>query len=255
MEQEMIKKFEIFFKECKNYIIETYDQIEIEEKGSSDLVTNVDIEIEQKIITFINEHFPQDKIIAEESAVDELTHEATWLIDPIDGTINFSYGSKIYGIQITRVVDKEPAFSILYLPEMEDFYCAIKGQGAYRNGKRLSVQTTLPMRLSIVSFGDFSSSCKASRPYQMDLIDILKEEVSKIRIFGSSCMDFSAVASGQTHCHIMFSKRVWEFKGGLLLAEEAGLTSALIEIPKTDVRAVCVAHDPKVIERIKKVLF
>lgn len=226
----------------------------IEEKGTSDLVTNIDIELEKKIIQFIKGHFPKDLIIGEESVIDDLTDATTWLIDPIDGTINFSYGSKIYGIQITRVVNKEPVFSVLYLPEIDDFYYAIKGEGAYRNGIKLSVQNSVPIRLSVISFGDFSSSCKDSRPYQIELIDVLKEEVSKIRIFGSSCMDFSAVASGQTHCHIMFSKRIWEFKGGLLLAAEAGLEVALIDIPNTTVRAVCVSHHPELISRVKEIM-
>jgi len=226
----------------------------IQEKTASDLVTNIDLEIEEMIITFIKKHYPNDLIIAEETLDEKLTDQATWLIDPIDGTVNFSYGSTLYGIQLCHLINKEAIFTLMYLPASKDIYHAIKGQGAYRNNLPLHVQKNHPLHLSLVSFGDFSKSSYPSRPYQMTLIDHLKESVMKIRIFGSSCIDFTAVASGQTHAHIMFSKRIWEFYAGLLLCKEAGLLTEIYTIPNTDIHAIIACHTKPLLKEIKEIL-
>lgn len=254
MTETIMDIFLPFLQSCDEYIRSAKKAMVVEKKDEFDLVTNIDFDIEQRIIGFIKEHYPEDKIIAEETSVHDLTNEATWIIDPIDGTINFSYGSKLYGIQICRVINNETVFTIMYLPEMGDVYYAEKGKGAYRNNIPLTPQKDLAMSLSLISFGDFSKSSMASRPYQMKLIDTLKDEALKIRIFGSSCVDFCAVASGQTHCHIMFSNRLWEFKAGLFLCEEAGLQCETIAIPGTSISAVCVAHNKDILSRVKHIL-
>lgn len=250
----IVNMFSPLIKQCSEHIDRKRPELDIQEKQGSDLVTNLDYEIEHMIIEYIKCLFPKDKIIAEESSVEKLTHSPTWIIDPIDGTVNFSYGSKLYGIQFCRVINKETELAIMYLPELNDLYYAVKGQGAYKNGHRLKTLDQLPLRLSLISFGDFSSSSSESRPYQMHLMDTLKEEVLKIRIFGSSCVDFCSVADGQTHCHIMFSRRIWEFKAGILLAEEAGLTYRRIEIKNTPVSCVCVGHNKDTVAKVEELL-
>ena len=249
-----MEHFKPLLKQCKEHILTSKEGLIIEEKEDSDLVTNLDLEIETMIIAFIKTHYPKDLIISEETSIETLTDEPTWVIDPIDGTVNFSYGSKLYGIQLCKMVNKIAVFTILYLPEMDDLFYASKGEGAYRNDKPLFADTQHAIRLSQVSFGDFSKSCYESRPYEMKLIDTLKEEALNIRIFGSSCMDFTALASGQTHCHIMFSKRIWEFYAGLLLCEEARLVTEQIQIKNTDITAICAAHNPKMLTRVKEIL-
>lgn len=251
---DLIDLFKPVLKQCKEHISTSKLHMTSEEKAGSDLVTNLDFEIEEKLIHHIKSLFPEDLIIAEETSVEALTDAPTWVIDPIDGTVNFYYGSKIYGIQFCRMICKEAVFTILYLPELDDLFYAVKDHGAYRNGVRLQGHPNMPIKDSLVSFGDFSKSSMASRPYQMKLMDALKEEVLKVRIFGSSCMDFSALASGQTHAHIMFSKRIWEFASGLLLLSETGVFTERISIEGTDITAICGAHNPSLLQRIRNIL-
>lgn len=249
-----IEMFKPILQMCKEHIINSKEKMVIEEKKDYDLVTNLDIEVEQILIKNIKQHFPNDMIIAEESSNKSLTINPTWIIDPIDGTVNFSYRSKIYGIQFCRLINKEAVFAVLYLPELDDLYYAIKGKGAYKNGLQIYNNPNHPIEKSIISFGDFSKSSFSSRPTQLKLIDSLKDIALKIRIFGSSCMDFSSLASGQTHAHIMFSKRIWEFSAGLLLLKEAGLHTSKVMIDETNIAAICGAHNPKVLKYIENLI-
>lgn len=86
-------------------------------------------------------------------------------------------------------------FAALYVPSTDTLYHSILGNGAFKNGVPLKSYPDFPIAKSLVSFGDFSKSAPASRPYQMKLIGTLKEEAMKIRLFGSSCIDFTALAA------------------------------------------------------------
>lgn len=248
-----IKAFEQLMHHCKSEIDRLKDSQVIEEKKEADFVTNVDLHVEELIIKFLESAFPNDAIISEETRLETLTNQPTWIIDPIDGTNNFTQGSKIYGIQLCHVIQLETTFSVLYLPEVNDFYYAIKGGGAYLNGKPLLAKN-IPLKHAIVSFGGFSKSSPESRAYELKCIDHLKDQVMGIRIFGSSCMDFSALASGQIHAHVMFSKRIWEIEAGLLLLQEAQVHVERIQIPNREITAICGAHSDDIFNAIKAIL-
>lgn len=251
---EMMKKFEALFLSCHKAIERLKVDLESTEKSPSDLVTNVDLGVEKILIDFIKSEFPNDLIISEESLHGQLTHAPTWVMDPIDGTNNFVNGSKLYGIQLCRLVNREATLAALYLPDLKDFYFATKEDGAYCNGQPLIKQAQKPLHLSIVSFGGFSKSSLESRVYEMKLMDYFKDRAMGIRIFGSSCMDFTAVASGQTQAHIMFSKRIWEIAAGVFIAEMAGIFVERIQVRDTEVTAICAAHSEDALETIRSLL-
>lgn len=248
------KAFHTLMRSCKQAVKTHRKTLLVTSKAESDFVTNVDLMLETMIIKFIKKRFPEDAIISEEQVGDTLTDHPTWVIDPLDGTNNFVYGSNVYGIQFCRLVQRECVFSVLYMPETDDFYVAERGAGAYRNDGRLKANPALPVSHSIFSFGGFSKSSPESRGFEIRILDYFKDQCMGIRIFGSSCMDFSALASGQTHMHLMFSKRIWEIEAGLLLLKEAGVYVERIEIPQTDVVAICGAHHIEVLKTIKALL-
>lgn len=253
MQSYNINDFKSLLTECRQRILNTHE-VSTHDKGTADLVTDMDYIIEEMIISYIKGLYPDDIIIAEETAAGDLTDAPSWVIDPIDGSVNYSYGSPLFGIQFCRVIAGITEFAALYVPSTDTLYHSILGNGAFKNGLPLTPYSVLPIAKSLISFGDFSKSAPASRPYQMMLIDTLKEEALKIRLFGSSCIDFTALASGQTHCHIMFSKRIWEFRPGLLLLQEAGLVTEEITIPDTDLVAICGAHNPAMLNRVRQIL-
>lgn len=247
-------KFRDLMQTCKKVIDDNKNTLSVTSKEANDFVTNVDLSLEAAIIAFIRKHFPEDVIISEEGVHQPLTDQPTWVIDPLDGTNNFVYGSKVYGIQFGRIINRKCVFAVLYMPETDDFYIAEKGKGAFRNGEKLTARLEQPVAQSIFSFGGFSKSSPESRVYELKVLDFYKDKCMGVRIFGSSCMDFSALASGQTHMHLMFSKRIWEVEAGLLLLRESGVQVKRICIPNTDVVAICGAHNPSVLERVKSLL-
>lgn len=198
------------------------------EKGHQDLVTIKDIEMERAIKHFLNDVFPEDAFIGEEENQNDLTHGRTWICDPIDGTINYANGHPLYGVQLALMVDQLPVLAVIYLPHLNELYCAAKGEGAYLNGQKIDPIEKTGLSLSVVTFGDFSKSNPSSRQYQMKAMEVLMNHALKVRIQGASSVDFAFLASGKNQAHILFTKRLWELAPGVLLAEEAGCVTQLI---------------------------
>lgn len=248
---------ELIKSACKEILFNKDVLLDVRKKGKQDIVTAKDIAMENYIVSRILEKFPLHKIIGEESHHEELTDEYTWILDPIDGTLNFTLGNPFYGVQVCLLKNKEEILSAIYLPAMDEFYLAIKNQGLFLNGKKVELDTTITVENAIISFGDFSKSNPKSKKIQAKLIEKLNDKANKIRIAGSSSIDFSFVASGKTHAHIMFSKRLWEISPGILLAKEAGLIVQIIKINNRDFKgnAVVVALNKDIYETIIKYIF
>lgn len=222
---------EIIKSGCEEILFNKDMPLGIKEKGKHDIVTAKDIAMENYIVSKILEKFPEHKIIGEESHNEDLTNEYTWILDPIDGTLNFTVNNPFYGVQVCLLKNKEELLSAIYLPAIDEFYLAIKNKGLFVNGARVELDKNIQIENAVISFGDFSKSNPKSRKIQLKLIEELQDKVNKIRIQGSSSIDFSFVASGKTQAHIMFSKRLWEISPGILLAQEAG---ALVEVISVD---------------------
>ena len=195
---------------------------EVHDKGKQDIVTDLDFAMERRIKNALKALFPEDRFIGEEENHETLGMERTWVCDPIDGTLNFTQNIPYYGIQLALLVEKQPVFSLIYLPELKEMYHAVKGQGAFMGDKKLELDPLLPLSKAIVTFGDFSKSNPSSRGYQLKAIAAMVESAMRIRIQGASSVDFAFVASGKNGCHIIFSKNIWELAPGTMLAVEAG---------------------------------
>jgi len=209
----------------KNDFIETYKD--------KDIVTNLDLKAERWIIQELKKLRPCDSFISEEENQKDLTQAPTWIIDPIDGTLNFTRDIPQYGIQVAYYENKKPQLSMMYFPESDQILYAKKGQGTFLDHERVKIDP-MPLSKCILTFGDFSKSQPSSRPLQLKLIADLMDHVMKIRIYGASSSDFSYVAMGKSQAHIIFTKRIWELAAGLLIIEEAGLLAYHIEFDTCD---------------------
>lgn len=122
-------------KEAEDIKIETKEEI-------YDLVTEYDRRVEKVLVKRIKEMYPMHRFIGEEDSaisgkIEELTDHPTWIIDPIDGTANFVRKFPMSSISVGLTIKKEPVLGIIYNPLMEELYWAIKGEGAFCNGKRI----------------------------------------------------------------------------------------------------------------------
>ncbi|MBI9014211.1 MAG: inositol monophosphatase [Clostridiales bacterium] len=248
----MIYKIEHILKEVSTSIIMN-QQIENELKYySKDIVTKKDVDAERLIIEKIKSFRPHDLFISEEENHNDMTDAPTWIIDPIDGTLNFTRGIPQFGIQLALCLEKQPIFSAMYFPLTDTYIYAEKDKGCYIDHKRVCFDVAKPLDQSIVTFGDFSKSQPLSRPIQLELMSKLTNEVMKVRIYGASSTDFFYVVSGKTQAHILFTKRIWELMPGILMIKESGFSIESIKFDTVD--GFIMGHKDTV-EQLKEISF
>ena len=181
-------------------------------KSDRTVVTAADLAADQLITTAIQKNFPNDTLLSEElhpEIGDETT--AVWVIDPLDGTTNFSLGLHYWGTSIARLVDGWPEAAALYFPLLGEMYTAQKRKGATFNGKPLRIK---PQDKSQPT--SFFSCCSRS----LHNYDI--EVRYKTRILGSASYSMCALARGSAILGFESTPKIWDIAGGWLVVQEAG---------------------------------
>lgn len=181
-------------------------------KADSTLVTQADLAADAFITQQIEQQFPCDGILSEEST-HFLTNPqlTTWVIDPLDGTTNFSLGLAIWGVSIARLVNGYPDLGVIYFPRLNELYTTKKGSGAYSNFKQIKVRAPDPTQPN-----SFFACC--SRSFRTFNISI----PYKPRILGSSTYSISMVARGLALIGLDATPKIWDLAAAWLLVEEAG---------------------------------
>ncbi|MBQ3075892.1 MAG: inositol monophosphatase, partial [Clostridia bacterium] len=197
------------------------ESVEVSAKAEFDVVTNVDRGIEHFFAEELRNVFPEDVLLGEEFTSDREAIGRTWILDPIDGTYNFSIGSRLFGLQAAFMDRGEVIASVIYLPKFKEVYEAVKGGGAYCNGNRLSVSNRKVCD-SIVSFGDLPHARPNDAMEQGRLMQKAYSTVTRLRMYGAACLDFANLASGKTEGVVLFTRNKWDLAPGMLLAKEAG---------------------------------
>ena len=197
------------------------EDVKVSAKAKFDVVTNVDKAIELYFAEEMKKAFPDDRMLGEEFSSSLESSGRTWILDPIDGTYNFSIGSGLFGVQAAFMDGNEILASVLYLPEFDELYEATLGGGAFCNGKRLSV-STICVEDSIVSFGDLPHARPDDAAEQGRMMQKAYSCIARLRMYGAACIDFANLASGKTEGVVLFTRNKWDLCPGLLLAKEAG---------------------------------
>lgn len=226
----------------------------IVEKAEFDLVTDIDKKIEDYLVKKINEEFPNDSILAEETKPSTKLSGRVWTIDPIDGTVNMAHGIQINGIQMSLVIDNEITFAYMYFPNFNDEYYAIKGEGCYYNNERCYASKEKDLSKSLVSFGDFSHRHKDLADKEYKVVGGLYKEVQKIRLLGSAAVDFSLAARGAVECCVVLTDNLWDILPGILLCREAGakVSNLLGNDYKLYDRGIIVTKNMSLLDKIVK---
>ena len=214
--------------ELKETILTSYDEAlkldkNVRNKELNDIVTDVDIYMESKIIEKIKEIFPENSIYSEEKGELIGESEYTWFIDPIDGTINFAAGIPLFSTSIALKKNDETIFGLVIDYNQNDVYYAFKGQGAYCNDKQLKVSTTDKLNNSILSF------CLTSHYSNEHIKDVLYVEeklaskVRGLRLIVSGAIELCWCASGKIDGVINVKPSIGlSSAAGKLFVEEAG---------------------------------
>ncbi|MET8164964.1 inositol monophosphatase family protein [Streptomyces sp. NPDC057456] len=221
-----------------------------------DVVTEMDIAAEKLITALISEHRPDDGFLGEEGASSEGGSGIRWVIDPLDGTVNYLYGLPTWAVSIAAEQDGETVAGVVEIPMRGETYHAVRGGGAWGSGARegeraLSCRPAAPLDQALVSTG-FNYVTEV-RAHQADVAQRLIPLLRDIRRSGSAAVDLCDVAAGRLDGYYERGLHPWDLAAGDLIAREAGaLTGG--RPGERPARDLTVAATPGVFEPLQRLL-
>jgi myo-inositol-1(or 4)-monophosphatase len=200
----------------------------IEEKFHAGLVSEADKNSEKVIFNYLKDHFPYSEYLGEESSFDgakvqpgRAGTQGRWILDPLDGTTNYVHRFPIYCISLALEVSGDLKLGVIDMPALQETYVAIKGQGAFVNGKKITVSETSDLSKSLLSTGFFPDDTE-SLDEQLQIFSHLVRECRAVRRPGAAAYDLCQVARGVFDGFWEKNLKPWDVAAGQLLVEEAG---------------------------------
>lgn len=194
---------------------------EIEQKGPQDFVTKIDKKAEEVLVEALRIILPDSGFTTEEKMVSQDSREYMWIIDPIDGTSNFIHGIPIYSISIALQHHHETVLGVVYDPVHEECFYAIKGQGAFLNGKPIQVSNKSTFEQAMLATGFPYAKYEKMDAY-LACMKAFLTECRTIRRMGSAALDLCYVACGRYEGFFEYGLSIWDIAAGALIVKEAG---------------------------------
>lgn len=190
-------------------------------ENQSNIVTLADLESEKEIVKTIESQFSEHNILAEETGYKNKNSNYTWVIDPLDGTANFSVGLPSFGVLICVMENNLPVIGGAYLPYYDLMYLAEKGKGATKNGKAISVSHENQLKNVLVSYSlDYSEDFLKTKN-EVAIIEKLVQNVRNLR--ADNCLvDYCNTADGRLGASLNQTTKIWDIAAPALIVEEAG---------------------------------
>ena len=200
---------------------QTGAQLQISAKSSrTDLVTDMDVACEAAIVEFLTSHRPDDAILGEEGSGRDGTTGVRWIIDPIDGTVNFVYGHPGFGVSVAAEDNGQIVAGAVIDPMLNETFTAHRGGGARLNGNPIAVRPNGDPALALVATG-FSYD-HSRRRRQTEVLGELLPLIGDIRRVGGAAIDLCSVACGRVDAFFEVGLNPWDYAAGVLICEEAG---------------------------------
>ena len=196
-------------KEASELIKEDFEVNNKDDKG--DLVTTYDYEIEKYLINKLNEAYPTYDIVSEEFNTHNKITDNCFVIDPIDGTINFANGNPIWAIMVCMYHNGEACSSVIYAPKLNELYYADE-TGAYLNDEKISVKE-LPIDRCL-----YSIDCGQKD----NTIKKINEYTRHYRFYACAGISYAYIASGRLSGYLFRKENPWDYAAGMFLAKQAG---------------------------------
>lgn len=189
--------------------------------NESDVVTVADGQSEAYIIERIKSLYPSHSILSEESGGQEKSDDWRWVIDPIDGTTNFSAGIPFCCVSIGIEYDGRPMVGVVYDPLTDELFTAVRGEGAFLNGSPISASSNHRLDRAVVSSG-FPVDKGENPDNNLDNVSRVMPLVRGFRRLGSAAMDMCYVAAGYLDAYWEMNLHRWDVSAASLIVEEAG---------------------------------
>lgn len=198
------------------------ETLKVHEKGLNDLVTLVDQAAEQDIIETIRRAYPEHSILGEETGYHPGKDEYVWVIDPLDGTLNYVHGFPHFAVSIAVKYREQIEHGVVYDPLSQDLYVASRGEGAKLNDRRIRVSKHIKLEGTLIgtSFPFHNRADQVDQHFQ-----IFKEvfiRCSDVRRTGSAALNLAYVAAGKLDGFWESGLKEWDIAAGILLVREAG---------------------------------
>lgn len=189
--------------------------------NDSDVVTIADKESEKLIVSMIREKFPEHGIITEESEPINEERVWRWVIDPLDGTTNYSQGLPTFSVSIALEHNGEAVLGVVFAPYLGELFHAIKGEGAFLNGRRIGCSCKDKLAEAVVATG--MPYDKLTNPdNNLREVTRIAPVVRGVRRLGSAALDLSYVGAGFFDAYWELNLKRWDIAAGVLIAKEGG---------------------------------
>ena len=212
-------------RRAADFIAQSFDHPESREisvKARNDFVSDVDRHAEAMIIDAIKQAHPDHAILAEESGSTETDSEYTWIIDPLDGTLNFIQGIPHFAVSIAVAKGNHLEHGIIVDPIRNEEYVASRGYGAQLNGKRIRVSKRTKLEDCVLGTGIPPGSVEQRLDAYMAGLHEFTARIRAVRRAGSAALDLAYVAAGRTDGFWEMGLSKWDIAAGIVLVREAG---------------------------------
>ncbi len=234
------------------------EDMSIEKKGGrrSDLVTSVDFEVERLLVEKISKQFPDDSFLTEEKTVDLIESDNVWIIDPIDGTMNFIYSQRDFAISVALYSKGQPKIGVVYDVMADEIIIAQKGLGVTINNVPVEQIVPVELKQSIVDV-----SLKSIRNLKIngiaDLYDMSPQVLSN-RNIGSAAIRIAHIGLNRAHVYINDRLSIWDVAAAMLIVDELGGTHNFKDVDlkyNSDSFFFMGANNQNVYDEIKRIFF
>jgi myo-inositol-1(or 4)-monophosphatase len=195
--------------------------IQVDYKGEIDLVTEIDRHSEEFILGEISRQFPSHSVMAEETGGIDGSDEHLWIVDPLDGTVNYAHGVPFFSVAIAYAYRGELILGAVYDPMRDEMFLAEKGRGAWLNGRLLKVKEVPDLSHSLLVTG-FPYDVRTTSNNNLDNYARFALNSQGVRRLGSAALDLCYVGAGRFDGYWELSLRAWDLSAGGLVAMEAG---------------------------------
>ena len=198
------------------------ENLQVSTKAPGDFVTSADKRTEKILISELQKAHPDYGIITEESGIiNRENNKNKWIIDPIDGTLNFLNGVPQFAISVAYEENDEILCGVIFNPITNEMFCAEKGNGAYLNNSRIRVSKKKKVKDSLLVTGGPKQTSSIKKTIFSEYIKISNES-SNVRKYGSAALDMAYVACGRFDGYWQREINLWDVAAGIVLIKEAG---------------------------------
>jgi len=210
-------------KIASSIIMQSFKKVTVEYKDINNLVTKADLDSEKAITECIKNEFPTHDILGEEFTSNaSLMSENLWIIDPLDGTNNYSNDIPHFSISIAFAQKGNVKMGLIYDPCRDECFTAISGTGSYLNGEQIHVSPKSEISHAMVATGFYYDRSEIMEKTLNTIHSLFIYKIRGIRRMGSAALDLAWTSCGRYDAYFEYFLSPWDFAAGMLILEEAG---------------------------------